>query len=281
MGYQTFSKCVETCVYPVMEYGSEIWGGIKDAATDQIQLKAIRAFLGVHKFAPNLAIMGDMGWCPASIRRKISLLRYWNRLMKLDDSRLTKKIFNLDYVNGGQWCKDVKVIMENLELLELYNNKLPVDLESCKKKLMHTFTVSWVTECQNKPKLRTYINLKKEYGCEKYVKLDLTRPQRSMLAQLRCGILPIAIETGRFTNTKLEERICTLCTSNSIENETHFTMACPLYNSEREKLLQNLNLDQTSSLAQLKSLFEIAPRKLAKYVVDIWHKRKEMIFVKQ
>ena len=55
------------------------------------------------------------------------------------------------------------------------------------------------------------------------------------MAQLRCGILPNRIETGRFTNIcdpitgklkkmKSTERICQLCTKNEIENEIHFFM---------------------------------------------------------
>ena len=34
MGYETFTKCVATDVYPVLDYGSEVWGGIKNATTD-------------------------------------------------------------------------------------------------------------------------------------------------------------------------------------------------------------------------------------------------------
>ena len=59
------------------------------------------------------------------------------------------------------------------------------------------------------------------------------------MAQLRCGILPIRIETGRFTNIrdpitdklkkmKSTERICQLCTKDEIENEIHFYV-CPIY----------------------------------------------------
>ena len=32
-----------------VDYGAEIWGYVKDPTTDQVQLKAIRAFLGVNK----------------------------------------------------------------------------------------------------------------------------------------------------------------------------------------------------------------------------------------
>ena len=103
--FDTYTKCVESSIYPVVDYGAEVWGYVRDTATDQVQLKAIRAFLGVNKFAPNIGIMGDMGWCPSHIRRKICMLRYWNRLIKLPDDRLTKLIFNENYIFQGTWCK--------------------------------------------------------------------------------------------------------------------------------------------------------------------------------
>ena len=55
----------------------------------------MRVYLGVHRFAPNDAIVGDMAWTPSDIRRKLAMLRFWNRLVRLDDERLTKNDFPL------------------------------------------------------------------------------------------------------------------------------------------------------------------------------------------
>ena len=61
---------------------------------------------------------------------------------------------------------------------------------------------------------------------------------RSMIAQLRCGILPLRIETGRFTHTELEDRLCLFCDRNDIETEKHSLFDCPLYVNERSTLYQ-------------------------------------------
>ena len=75
-------------------------------------MKAIRAYLhvGVHKFAPNLALLGDMGWNPSCVCRKICLLRYWNRLGKLDGKRLTRKFVDADYSTNAKWCSSLPSI---------------------------------------------------------------------------------------------------------------------------------------------------------------------------
>ncbi len=41
------------------------------------------------------------------------------------------------------------------------------------------------------------------------------------LAQYLCGILPLEIETGRWQNKPVEERICKVCESGEVENEFH------------------------------------------------------------
>ena len=54
----------------------------------------------------------------------------------------------------------------------------------------------------SKPKLRTYVQLKVTFGVENYVSMNISKYKRSLYAQFRCGILPIAIETGRFKNIR-------------------------------------------------------------------------------
>ena len=48
-----------------------------------------------------------------------------------------------------------------------------------------------------------YRNIKKKNSCENYVIMFL----RSFIAQVRPGTLPLRIETGRFRNLKIEERL--------------------------------------------------------------------------
>ena len=53
LGYYTYSKLYQSCVCPVLDYASEICGYKGYDKIDHIQNRAIRAYLGVHSFAPN------------------------------------------------------------------------------------------------------------------------------------------------------------------------------------------------------------------------------------
>ena len=103
--------------------------------------------------------------------------------------------------------------------------RTPGDLTEAKKEWIEKYKEKWKSEITNKPKLRSYQNWKKEYETEKYIALNLSRQERSFIAQFRGGVLPIRIETGRFQRIPVEDRICELC-GQEVEDEKHYTLRC-------------------------------------------------------
>ena len=71
-----------------------------------------------------------------------------------------------------------------------------------------------------------------------YVKSLFSEAKRSILCQLRCGVglLPLAIETGRYTNTPVDQQLCRLCNLKQMEDESHFLCQCTLYKTMRTEL---------------------------------------------
>ena len=97
MSFEVYKKLFNTCVEPILTYCAPIWQQADCSKLDQVQCKAIRVFLGLHRFAPILGIIGDSGWDDLSIQRNIECFRFWNRLIAMNDERITKKIFLYDY----------------------------------------------------------------------------------------------------------------------------------------------------------------------------------------
>ena len=73
-----------------------------------------------------------------------------------------------------------------------------------------------------KPKLREYQKLKEHIDLEGY--LYLTKYKRFLIAKIRSGTLRLAIETGYYSNTSLENRLFTLFNSRLIESDFGFHM---------------------------------------------------------
>ena len=85
-------------------------------------------------------------------------------------------------------------------------------------------------------KLQTYITFKTDYKTEEYVKAILPKQERSFLAQLCCGVLPLRVETGRFLGLNPEKRICQVWDSGKIEDEKCFILECNQYTNLRKSL---------------------------------------------
>ncbi len=72
---------------------------------------------------------------------------------------------------------------------------------------------------------------------EHYVKAPLSSGERSAMAKFHMGVAPIKLETGRYTKTPEDKRLCVLCQLNEIESEEHVLIRCPLYCDIRNDLI--------------------------------------------
>ena len=285
LGYTTYTTMFNSGVAPILDYCSGIWGFGVQSRIDTIQNKAIRAFLGVHSYAPNYATQADMGWTPAHIRRKICMVRFWNRLIQMDDSRLTKRIFLWDMSQKKKnWSQELSTILESIGKKDSYRNLEIINIQEAWSKLFETHCLEWKELVKQKPKLRTYRQFKQGYGVEPYCTRYLPRHLRSILAQLRFGILPLEIETGRYVGLAAEDRTCKLCDASTPEDECHFLFHCARYDTERalfNNTMTDLYPDFTNS-EDSEKLNMIMNEKVvyvtAKYIKDIYDIRRSLLF---
>jgi hypothetical protein len=198
--FDVFTHMYDTCILPVVLYGSEIWGYGKLKKCDETQNKAMRFFLGVHKFTPLHAMQGDMGWVDISTHRFTSMIRFWNRLVsQMDNTRITKRIFNYDYnLNCKNWSSDLLEIFKSINHEHIFKCQKVFNIKLVKHDLQQNFIGQWQASIQTKPKLRTYVLLGGSYDTKEYISKALSRKRRSLTAQLRAGVLPIELETGRY-----------------------------------------------------------------------------------
>ena len=151
----------------------------------------------------------------------------------------------------------------------------------------------WRQIIHTKPKLRSYIKFKMKYYTEEYLKMCMTKYQRSLLSQFRAGILPLRIETGRFhvkSDTEngnvrylqVEERTCQMCNSHEIENEFHFLLVCPIYNDYRANLFNSIRVSHEFNTMTMDEKFifinKMYQKNLAKYICLSWERRKSILY---
>ena len=118
--------------------------------------------------------------------------------------------------------------METIELTNHYENRSIVNMTEAQDKLYCYYANSWPEKGRNVPKLRAYIQFKHSFKTEDYLTMNLKRNERLVIAQFRCGVLPLRIETGRFTGEQVNDSLCRFCELNLVEEEKHFLLVCLL-----------------------------------------------------
>ena len=233
--YAVYSKLFQTGVTPILDYCSAIWGFKLHKCIQDVQNKAMRYYMGVHKFCPLAAMEGDMGWNSSLVRSQLNMISFWNHLVTLENNRLPKQILLYNISNRNR-CNNWFTELNKLIQIPLNEDLSLIDINQCKIEFTNNQLISWNNNRYQKIKLRYYNLFKCDIKPEPYLLTNLTKSQRSIYAQFRSGILPLAIETGRFSNIALNNRTCIVCNSEAIEDEYHFLCICPKYEKERKLL---------------------------------------------
>ena len=97
------------------------------------------------------------------------------------------------------------------------------------------------------------------------------------IAKIRLSAHDLLIERGRYRNLQRNERKCTLCNNNDIEDEFHFIIQCNTYTDIRSKYLKpyyvrNPSMFKFLQLLSTENVKELC--NLGKYIGLALHRRK-------
>jgi hypothetical protein len=215
----------------------------------------------------------------------MKMLLYWNRLVKLDDDRLTKHVLKYDlHCKGDSWSGNMREIVRELKLEENLDQLNQINILKISDSITK-YNSEWVSKlCRSTTKLRTYRLYKTDNMEERYLRMFLPKQQRSYFSQFRFGIYQIRVETGRYKREKIEDRQCCLCNIGEIEDEQHVLMVCDMYKSERGVLFNKI-LDVMPMFRYMDNkerfivLMKEFPRQVSLFLYKISMKRRNLIYV--
>jgi hypothetical protein len=249
MPHDVFTRLYDALVGTVIEYAAAIWGHRECSYINTVQNRASRFYLGVSKFTPNSAVQGDMGWKAPWHRQKICVVRMWLRFVNMDVNRTASKIFwythGLAHSRCKNWCYLTMQMFDNAGLSHLREVDNCANKSAVLKNANVNFTAETLRTWEHnlhRPvrvgnnKLRTYRTFKTVFQTEMFLRKPIPFKIRQSFAMLRCGVAPLRIETGRYENVALENRVCQLCESGMIEDERHFLTSCTALIHDRDKL---------------------------------------------
>ena len=196
--FETYETLYHKGVVPISDYCSGVWGAESYNVCEKLQNRAIRSYLGVHRYASKVVLNGDTGWISDIVRRKLEIIHLWFRLGMMDNNRVTKKIFLWDLsICKNNWSNDIKDIFQESGQMDVFNNRIDhnhflcnLTISIAREYLMFQAKEKWKDLLFQQNKLRTYCIFKESYKCENYLLLNLPFNYISVLSQLRSGILP-------------------------------------------------------------------------------------------
>jgi hypothetical protein len=251
-------------VRSIIEYGCELWGDESFVEFEKLQLEMGKRILRTGKTTPDEVVRGELGWERQRTRMDEMRLRYWGRITKMKEDRIVKIVYNNSKEMLEQeenelkhnpemkltetWCKYTRDLLYSLNFHEQWRtNKVEPEWEDeIRKRLHEREQIRWRAQCLFRPKLRTYSIVKKELRPEPYLEI----PNRRGLpeyAKVRGGNSRLRIEQGRYRKEMLEERLCVFCEMKVIEDEYHFLLDCPLYNTQREEMWKEFEKETDTS----------------------------------
>ena len=114
--------------------------------------------------------------------------------------------------------------------------------------------------------------------------MHLKRHQRSLLSRLICGIMPLEIEVGRFTNIPEELRTCKVCNLPVVENEFHFLFDCAPLQKVRSTfyVVNDINIEQFMLIPDPEKVIfllgEDWVKRFGDLVVDLYYERRNNLY---
>lgn len=240
---ENYFKIFDAVILPMLLYGSEVIGFKRYECIEKVQYKACKQFLGVSQRTTNNAVLGECGRYPIFTLQIIRCIKYWLRLLSMDNSRFPKKSYlmlvYLDETGKVTWATQIKLFLFSNGFGHAWLNQGVgseiLFIDCITQRVKDISQQDWFTDICTQEKLRTYREFKGLLECEKYLLL-VNRNQRRYLAKLRCSDHVLKVETDRRLNIDAHERYCELCT-NGCEDEYHFVLLCDFFHDLRVKFI--------------------------------------------
>ena len=247
----------DSLVASVLSYGCEIWGFSSAECIERVHRKFCKHILKVKMSTNNYALYTELGRHPLYIERQMRIIKYWLKLATDRNSNcILKSVYNdmktrtENSRNNLLWTSKVKSLLERHGFAEVWQYPESVNMKPflavLKMRLIDAFLTEARAGIRNSSSLPLFKELDNNTEIAPYLKLLFNEKYRTALAKIRLSSHSLAIETGRHNGILRENRKCTFCDLNDIEDEYHFIIICPLYRDIRKDYIPNYYVKKPS-----------------------------------
>ena len=244
----------DSMVAPILLYGSEVWGEREFKEIEKLHIKFLKHTTRLYNSTCTQMVYGELGRFPLEISIKARMVGYWSRLIKGDDSRLGKIMYNclLDLhrrnVYSPPWLIKIKSILDDCGLSEIWVHQNPDIVRGVKplvtQILKDQFIQKWRAKLLEMPSCDFYVQFKDKFELEPYF-MNTSLDINYEICRFRCGNTRIPKILGRYNRLPRESRLCTKCSLGSVGDEYHYLLQCTNENISRLRELYIGNICST------------------------------------
>ncbi len=186
-------------------------------------------------------------------------------------------------MKSNVWADQLMMVLQHAHIDFDINDNSLIDLEALRQQYLILNRQKWLLEASDKTKLRTFLEVYDAENPRAIIESLLPRNHRSLISKIKTGVLPLHIETGRWKDKPIENRLCMACNSGNLENEYHFLGHCEAYEEVREEFVTELvnrgvEVSAKSDQDFVKSILQKGALKTTgKYVEIMYGMRKDLM----
>ena len=156
-------------IYPVLSYGSEVWGLRSTPQLEKVHLHFCKELLGVRIETQNNFVYGELGRTSLLCKRSVGVIRYWLKIVNMESVKYVRIMYNKLYSNleadsnMKSWVYMVKQLLQNLGFYDVWLSQsvgnVKLFLNVLKTRISDNFIQNWHSELEESNRARTYIRI--------------------------------------------------------------------------------------------------------------------------
>ena len=232
-------------IQPILTYGSEIWGLMVDQeCIERIHLSALKRFMGVSPKASRHLIYGETGRYPLYVNTYTRCVKFWLRLVCMEEHRYPKKAYNmllsLQNQNYVTWACRVRNVLFKYGFGTVWEaqgvGNIKLFLLEFKQRLTDAFRQDWHAALEAHDFFQVYSSFNQTVSIKSYLFQVRNINLRKCLARFRIGMSSLKHSYLQYRPQPSNSDSCPFC-CDELENEVHFLFVCPKYSELREELI--------------------------------------------
>lgn len=191
-------------------------------------------------------IYGETGRYPLYINVYTRIITYWGKMLISPENKIVYTVYRylfLQHFNSdckSPWIDCIQRILNMCGLQYVWQNHNFVNIEwlsaTVNQRLKDQFMQIWSNDINCSSRGQVYKILKPYFGFEKYLDI-LPVKLRKKFIKFRTSNHRFPVETGRWYNIPLNERLCLLCNKGLIGDEFHYILECSALEEIRKKYI--------------------------------------------